>query len=105
MSTTLSLTEPIARKVHRCSWCGEIIPVKTRYSRWVGIFEGDFQSNKMHLECHKAQQKYTESWDDGLYTPHEHKRGSTHEKWCSCEECRRNSLKSLDSSESIVKDM
>ena len=87
MSTTLSLTEPIARKVHRCSWCGEIIPVKTRYSRWVGIFEGDFQSNKMYLECHKAQQKYTESWDDGLYAPHEHRRGSTHEKWCSCMEC------------------
>lgn len=54
MSWTLDQSEPVARKEHRCIWCGQTILKGEKYDRWVGIFEGDFNCNKFHKECSKA---------------------------------------------------
>ena len=51
MSTFGGLTFPVARKVHRCEWCGEAIPEGEQHSKSVGEWEGEFQSWRMHSEC------------------------------------------------------
>lgn len=54
MSWNLDQSKPKARKDHLCLWCGQTIPKGEIYSRWVNVFEGDFNCNKMHLECDEA---------------------------------------------------
>lgn len=70
-------TWPVARKDHRCEWCGETIPKAEKHAHFVGKWDGEFQNWRMHNEC------YTESNDnheleDG-FTPYEHERPSHHE--------------------------
>lgn len=71
MSWTLDQSKPKARKNHECLWCGQPIPKGEIYSRWVGIFEGDFNCNKMHLECSKA---FSEEENEGFILPGENER-------------------------------
>lgn len=42
---------PKARKAHRCAWCGEEIPKDEKYTRYVGMWEDEFQNWAMHTEC------------------------------------------------------
>jgi hypothetical protein len=44
-------TRPRARKKHRCAWCGEDINPGEAHYKFVGEFEGDFQSWRIHDEC------------------------------------------------------
>jgi hypothetical protein len=50
---SLSESEPVARKPHRCIWCGEEITKGVKHFHYTGKFDGDFQSNRLHLECWK----------------------------------------------------
>lgn len=79
MTTTLSQTTPIARKEHTCIWCREKILKGEKYNRWTGIFDGDFQSNAMHLECQRAFNEQSRIYGyiscDG-FEPYSFKRGS-----------------------------
>lgn len=52
MSDFGNLTTPTARKRHRCDWCYGPIPAGEKYTRWEGVFDGRWQSNAMHEECH-----------------------------------------------------
>lgn len=45
------VTSVVGRKPHRCEWCGGPIPIGERHSLFVGIWEGEFQSWRMHPEC------------------------------------------------------
>ena len=63
---------PTARKPHKCEWCGEAIAVGEKHVKFVGTFEGDFQSWRMHAECYSATDKWEIS--EG-FTPYEHERG------------------------------
>ena len=82
-STTLAQTTPTARKPHRCDWCGEMILKGEKYSRWTGVYEGDFVSSVMHVECQDA---YFKAWseDDEGYEYHWQMRGTTCERGCTC---------------------
>ena len=44
-------TSPMARREHRCIWCGEPIRVGEKYSRQKGKFDGEWQDNPWHDEC------------------------------------------------------
>ena len=80
MGTCLRQSEQKARKQHKCVWCGEAIEIGETYSYWAGIFEGEFQTNKMHLECEKVcSSKENDYCHDG-FNPYEYKRGSLEEK-------------------------
>ena len=75
MIDTLSVTSPVARKEHKCEWCGEKIEKGEKYSRWVGVDAGVFACVKMHNECAQA---FSEAFhDDGQeeYEPYSYKRG------------------------------
>jgi len=55
LSFTLLHSETrVAAKEHCCIWCNEKIVVGERYLRESSIYDGDFQDQKWHLECHKA---------------------------------------------------
>lgn len=75
MSGHIDTTHPKARKEHDCMWCGDKIVIGENHSKWVGIWEGDFQSNRMHHECVGA---FNESaLDDYGFEPHQQRRGKT----------------------------
>jgi hypothetical protein len=61
-------SNPVARKEHCCEWCYGPIPIGEKYSKWVGIWEGEFQCNKLHMECNEVCQRddpYNEGWTPG----------------------------------------
>ena len=49
-----SPTTPVARKAHRCEWCWQGIAVGEKHYKYVGVWEGDFQDWRMHLDCLEA---------------------------------------------------
>jgi hypothetical protein len=51
VTMTLRFEQPVARKEHQCDYCLGPIPQGEQYSSWSGIYDGEMQSNKMHLEC------------------------------------------------------
>jgi hypothetical protein len=50
-------TEPIARKIHRCEWCAGPIPKGEKHKQFKGMWEGEWQSWKMHNECYEDASK------------------------------------------------
>ena len=64
MTTHLRTETPTAAKDYKCNWCGERIPKGEKHSKWVGIFEGNFQANRLHDECAAACQDY-DDLDEG----------------------------------------
>ena len=71
--TTLSESTPVARKDHKCSWCGQTIPRATRYAYSSGIWEGRMVVNKMHPECDEAAAADYRMYGEG-FTPYDNER-------------------------------
>lgn len=58
MSAVLSSQNSIrARKQHRCSLCGELIPADTLYDKRSGVDMDGFWNMHMHPECHAFEEK------------------------------------------------
>lgn len=53
MSDFENQREPVAAKDHRCEWCGETIPKGEKHIWFSGVWEGDWQNWRMHIECHR----------------------------------------------------
>jgi len=43
-----------ARKPHRCGWCGKPILKGEQCFHMAYVFDGQFNNEHMHSECHKA---------------------------------------------------
>jgi len=71
----LKESTPRAAKEHRCSWCGESIPVGSIYRRVTHASSNDgFQDHKYHPECESACVDYcSKSWM-GIFDKGEGKR-------------------------------
>lgn len=77
-TTILSRTDNTCRKAARCVWCNEVIEVGTPYTRQVGVYEGDFFTQKFHPECEAASTRFfAENPTEDGFDPGEFKRGST----------------------------
>lgn len=74
MTTTLSHETMTARKAHRCSWCGQDIPVGEVYSRSRVIYEGEPITNKFHLECEAAADEIGRATGEWEFYPYENER-------------------------------
>lgn len=73
--TELQSRYVVGRDWHRCSWCDGRIEKgeKQRYRAYV--FQGEFTTDRMHLDCEVAMKKSSrESLEDG-WMPGEFKRG------------------------------
>lgn len=50
----LSESHPVARKEHKCIWCGQPISVGEKHRRERSIYDGKFQDQRWHFECDEA---------------------------------------------------
>lgn len=41
----------MARKDHKCIWCGQAIPKGTEYIAERSVFDGEMQNHHWHPEC------------------------------------------------------
>lgn len=57
----------VARKGHKCMWCGEPIEKKTKYFYWFGLVVGEPQTTKLHPECQDAINANEVADYDGCY--------------------------------------
>jgi len=80
MYNLISTTKPNAKKEYDCIWCSEKILKGEQHVKEVGEYQGDFQSNRWHQECHNAAQLYFEESNENEFTPHNNERGSKKEK-------------------------
>jgi hypothetical protein len=46
-----SKKDTVARKIHRCVWCGETIAPGSTYRYEVSVYDGTFQNHHWHPEC------------------------------------------------------
>lgn len=63
----------VARKPHRCIWCGERIIVAEKHRREISKFDG-LQDFRWHLECVGAAADYFAAGDGPEFTAHENDR-------------------------------
>ena len=49
--TLLSEATRIARKQHRCIWCGEAIAPGEKYRDERSVYDGELQRHRWHPEC------------------------------------------------------
>jgi len=76
MYNLISTTKPTAKKEYDCIWCSEKILKGEQHVKEVGNYQGDFQSNRWHQECHCAAQLYFSENNENEFTPYDNKRGS-----------------------------
>jgi hypothetical protein len=69
------MTFHAGRKVHKCIWCGETIPVGEKMAHFKGTFLGQFQNWRMHQECYDAVKDDDDILTEG-FEEYEGKRGS-----------------------------
>ena len=64
----------MAKKLHKCIWCGEAIPAGMKYRHEFSKYCGDVQNHKFHLECYTSMQKYIDAEEDGEFEPYMNER-------------------------------
>ena len=75
MPTILRESKPIARKEHRCSYCGAKIEKGIKYRRATLKYDGDIYDWVEHFECHEITHEL-DMWN-GVYDE-----GLTSESFC-----------------------
>lgn len=65
MIETLNTSTPIARKEHRCDYCGGIIHKGERYERQTNKYDGQLYTWKCHTHC-ACLASDIEPWDEGI---------------------------------------
>lgn len=73
-------SQPKARKVYRCTWCGEDILKGEKHHYNVGNYEGDFQESRYHDDCNTAAVKYFIDDPGGCFDPMSFERGTLRER-------------------------
>lgn len=62
----------VARKEHRCTWCGEAILSGEQYFTWRSVDDGRWCQSKMHSECYSVMGE--ELYPDEGYIPYSNDR-------------------------------
>ena len=65
-----------AKKPHKCTWCGQQIPIGEVYRRWRSV-DNSFFVSKMHEECVGAMLEEFRETRDNEYLPFENERPQT----------------------------
>src|SRR5690348_8752902 len=72
--TLLSKTDPVARKDHRCIWCGQRIPKGEGYINERSIYDGDMQNHHWHPECWEASKEEFSRECEWEFSPYDNER-------------------------------
>lgn len=64
MSVILKQEKPVARKEHRCCFCGAYINKGEKYSHDVYISDGEIDDQKKHLDCEEALIEFFDPYDE-----------------------------------------
>lgn len=51
-------SHPVARKDHKCIWCGQAIKQGSRYRYELSEYEGELQKHHWHTECEISASDY-----------------------------------------------
>jgi len=76
--TQLAAEHRKARKDHKCVWCGEKILKGQTYDYYAGVFDGEFQISRYHMECTGVAGEWcreNDPWGDG-FDPYQFYRGT-----------------------------
>jgi hypothetical protein len=76
--TLISEREHKAAKRYRCIWCGEQIPIGTRYVREFSVYDGDVQKHNWHPECKGAAEEFFRETGEDDFAPWENERPLSH---------------------------
>lgn len=71
----ISATVRVARKPHRCIWCGEGINTGQTYTYERSVFRGEMQYHHFHAECMESM--HDEAHEEGgelEFTPYDQER-------------------------------
>lgn len=71
MSDFSNYRYPVARKQHKCEWCGESIPVGEKHFQFTGVWESEWQNWRMHQECYS---QYIDDCNGEGFMPYENER-------------------------------
>ena len=70
----MSTSKPVARKQHRCIWCGEPILSGTKYLFQRIRWEGSVHTQHWHFECEQAQQQEGRETGEWEFSPYDNER-------------------------------
>jgi hypothetical protein len=70
-------TRPKANKLHRCTYCGEVINPGEVYNKYKSV-EDSWFTNKLHDECLAALDEECRYYGENEYTPFEGTRPGLH---------------------------
>ena len=73
--TEISASHPKGRKEYQCSWCNTNIEKGEKHFSRAYHWEGDFQTDRMHLECETAMMSSPYDLISEGFSPGEQKRG------------------------------
>lgn len=71
-------TFPVARKQHRCIWCGEAILIGEKHRHEISKFD-ELQDHRWHVECQEASTEYFLAGDGPEFSAYENERPDTKE--------------------------
>jgi predicted RNA-binding Zn-ribbon protein involved in translation (DUF1610 family) len=63
-----------AKKLHRCSWCGQRIEIGDSYKRWRCYDGGEAGTVKMHPECDEACAEELRKYGENEFMPYDNER-------------------------------
>lgn len=65
-------THPVARKEHRCIFCGGPILRGEQYVQQEGFYDGSPYRNRYHSECYDDCVEIGRRWGECEFTPYQH---------------------------------
>jgi len=71
-------TWPVARKRHKCIWCGESILPSEKHRHEISNYCGELQDHRWHAECDEAAGEHFSNGEEE-FAPYDNDRPDTKE--------------------------